>query len=117
MASQIDPGVAAALEHFSKFDDNRRSIDVAFVLFSAALVFLMQAGFAMLTVGSIRTKNAKNVLLKNVFDACVGALAYFLFGWGLAFGPDGNAFAGWGQVCLVFSCVQACVSGSLHGIS
>lgn len=117
MASQRDPDVATALEHFSKFDDNRRSIDVAFILISAALVFLTQAGFAMLTVGSIRTKNAKNVLLKNILDACVGTLAFFLFGWSLAFGPDGNAFFGWGQVCLLFSCVQACVSGALYGLS
>lgn len=40
-------------------------------------------------------------LLFSQLDACVGALAYFLFGWGLAFGPDGNSFAGWGQVRLL----------------
>lgn len=51
---------------FARFHDLTRSLDVSFVLLSASFVFAMQIGFAMLTVGSIRTKNAKNVLLKNV---------------------------------------------------
>eukprot|EP00171_Calliarthron_tuberculosum_P013148 IDg13148t1 len=36
-----------------------------------------ELGFAMLTAGSVRTKNTKNVLLKNLLDACVGSIAYF----------------------------------------
>lgn len=61
------------------------SLDVLFVLISAYLVFFMQAGFAMLTAGSVRTKNTKNVLLKNMLDACVGSLAYFVFGYAFAY--------------------------------
>jgi ammonia channel protein AmtB len=68
------------------------SLDQAFVLLSGYLVFMMQAGFAMLTAGSVRTKNTKNVLLKNVLDACVGALAYFIFGFAFAYGPGGNKY-------------------------
>jgi ammonia channel protein AmtB len=68
------------------------SLDQAFVLLSGYLVFMMQAGFAMLTAGSVRTKNTKNVLLKNVLDACVGAIAYFLFGYAFAYGPGGNKY-------------------------
>lgn len=67
---------------------NSNSLNVFFVLVSGYLVFLMQAGFAMLTAGSVRTKNTKNVLLKNVLDACVGAVAYFLFGWAFAYGSN-----------------------------
>lgn len=74
--------------------------DVVFVLFSGYLVFLMQAGFAMLTAGSVRTKNTKNVLLKNVLDACVGAMAYYLFGWAFAYGPESNGFISWGNFAL-----------------
>ncbi|KAI0566183.1 Ammonium Transporter [Gracilaria domingensis] len=73
-----------------------------FVLFSGYLVFLMQCGFAMLTAGSVRTKNTKNVLLKNVLDACVGAIAFYIFGWAFAYGPGGNAqgFIGAGNFAL-----------------
>ena len=61
----------------------------------------MQAGFAMLCAGSVRSKNTKNILLKNVLDACVGAIAWFLFGYGFAFGSrtgtGPNAFIGSGN--------------------
>lgn len=78
------------------------SVDVFFVLVSAYLVFLMQTGFAMLTAGSVRSKNTKNVLLKNVLDACVGAVTYFIFGWAFAYGENSSApgFIGSGQFAL-----------------
>ena len=60
------------------------SSDNQFLLSSAYLVFFMQAGFAMLCAGSVRSKNTKNILIKNVLDACVGALAFFIFGYGFA---------------------------------
>ena len=75
-----------------------------FLLSSAYLVFLMQAGFAMLCAGSVRTKNTKNILIKNVLDACVGAIAWFLFGYGFAFGKtEGhtpNSFIGSGNFAM-----------------
>ena len=46
----------------------------------------MQAGFAMLCAGSVSSKNTKNILIKNVLDACVGAIAFFIFGYGFAYG-------------------------------
>merc|ERR1719446_571817 len=61
-------------------------------MFCACLVFLMQAGFAMLEAGSIRSKNVKNVLLKNLVDACVGAIIWYLVGYGIIGG--GNDFIG-----------------------
>jgi ammonium transporter, Amt family len=76
------------------------SVDVFFLLFSGYLVFMMQAGFAMLTAGSVRSKNTKNVLLKNMLDASAGVLAYFLFGWAFAYGPGHNKFIGWGNFAL-----------------
>ncbi|KAJ8906725.1 hypothetical protein NDN08_003214 [Rhodosorus marinus] len=62
------------------------ALDTMFVLFSGYLVFMMQNGFAMLTAGSVRTKNTKNVLLKNLLDACVGAMGYWIFGYAFAYG-------------------------------
>ena len=56
----------------------------------------MQAGFAMLCAGSVRQKNAKNIMLKNLLDACGGALGFFSLGYGIAYGGDqsGLTFAG-----------------------
>lgn len=73
-------------------DATNESMNTMFVLFSGYLVFLMQTGFAMLTAGSVRTKNVKNVLIKNVLDACVGVIAYWLFGFAFAYGETGNGF-------------------------
>lgn len=103
-AGSLLPGVVAdeIVSLRSDLSDANLSADVMFVLVSGYLVFLMQAGFAMLTAGSVRSKNTKNVLLKNVLDACVGSLAYFLFGWAFAYGPGGSArsFIGSGNYAL-----------------
>eukprot|EP00189_Rhodosorus_marinus_P014086 CAMPEP_0184738036 /NCGR_PEP_ID=MMETSP0315-20130426/777_1 /TAXON_ID=101924 /ORGANISM="Rhodosorus marinus, Strain UTEX LB 2760" /LENGTH=480 /DNA_ID=CAMNT_0027205571 /DNA_START=159 /DNA_END=1601 /DNA_ORIENTATION=- len=69
-----------------------------FVLFSGYLVFMMQNGFAMLTAGSVRTKNTKNVLLKNLLDACVGAMGYWIFGYAFAYGNPINPDTGEAEV-------------------
>jgi len=68
-------------------------LDVFFLLFAGALVFLMQAGFAMLCAGSVRQKNVKNIMLKNLLDACGGAIGFYTLGYGFAYG-SGNTFIG-----------------------
>ncbi len=94
-------GVQAALTTASEtLEDHATAADKMYVLISGFMVFLMQSGFAMLTAGSVRSKNAKNVLIKNLLDACVGALAYFLFGYNFAYGADGNPFIGHGEFAL-----------------
>lgn len=65
------------------------SINTIYLLFSAYLVFVMQLGFAMLCAGSVRAKNAMNIMLTNVVDAVVGSISYYLFGFAFAFG-DGT---------------------------
>uniref|UniRef100_A0A803LXB8 Ammonium transporter n=1 Tax=Chenopodium quinoa TaxID=63459 RepID=A0A803LXB8_CHEQI len=72
------------------------SINAIYLLFSAYLVFVMQLGFAMLCAGSVRAKNALNIMLTNVVDAVVGSLSYYLFGFAFAFGtgPGSNPFIG-----------------------
>jgi len=66
-------------------------VNVFFLLFAGALVFMMQAGFAMLCAGSVRQKNVKNILLKNLLDACGGALGFWSIGFALAYGDkDGD---------------------------
>jgi len=61
------------------------SIDTFYLLYSGALVFFMQAGFGVLEAGSVRTKNTRNILLKNLLDACVGAVIWLLWGHGTAY--------------------------------
>ncbi|KMT05081.1 hypothetical protein BVRB_7g172350 [Beta vulgaris subsp. vulgaris] len=72
------------------------SINTIYLLFSAYLVFVMQLGFAMLCAGSVRAKNAMNILLTNVVDAVVGSISYYLFGFAFAFGTGSgsNPFIG-----------------------
>lgn len=72
------------------------SINTVYLLFSAYLVFIMQLGFAMLCAGSVRAKNAMNIMLTNVVDAVVGTVSYYLFGFAFAFGggSSSNPFIG-----------------------
>ena len=64
------------------------------VLLGAALVFFMQAGFAMCEAGFTRAKNTGNILMKNLMDFCIGTPLYWLFGFGIMFGT-GTAVFGW----------------------
>mmetsp|Transcript_2810 Transcript_2810/g.8576 ORF Transcript_2810/g.8576 Transcript_2810/m.8576 type:complete len:508 (-) Transcript_2810:164-1687(-) len=84
----------AVLSHRGELEEVHFVNTTLFILFSGYLVFFMQCGFAMLTAGSVRTKNTKNVLLKNLLDACVGAIGYYLFGYAFAYGNDSNPFIG-----------------------
>ncbi|RME79116.1 MAG: ammonium transporter [Chloroflexi bacterium] len=63
-------------------------IDVIWLLLAAFLVFFMQAGFAMVESGFSRSKNAANLLLKNLMDFAVGSLLYFAIGFGLMYGAS-----------------------------
>lgn len=57
-------------------------------LIGAALVFWMQAGFAMVEAGFTRAKNAGNILMKNLMDFCIGTVVFILIGFGLLLGED-----------------------------
>ena len=57
-------------------------------LIGAALVFWMQAGFAMVECGFARAKNAGNIIMKNLMDFCIGTVVFILIGFGLFLGED-----------------------------
>ena len=57
-------------------------------LIGAALVFWMQAGFAMVEAGFTRAKNTGNILMKNLMDFCIGCVVFILLGFGLLLGED-----------------------------
>ncbi|MCR5214942.1 MAG: ammonium transporter [Eubacterium sp.] len=63
-------------------------------LIGAALVFWMQAGFAMVEAGFARAKNAGNILMKNLMDFCIGCCVFILIGFSLLLGEDLMGFIG-----------------------
>jgi len=69
-------------------------LDTMWLLIGMLLVFLMQTGFAMLEVGSVDVKNTRNILLKNVLDASIGAIIWWLLGFGFAMGDAPSRFIG-----------------------
>lgn len=68
--------------------------DIAWVVMASALVFFMQAGFALLEGGQARAKNSINVIMKNYADMCFGVLAYWAVGFGLMFGVSHLGWVG-----------------------
>ena len=68
------------------------SVDTMWVLIAAALVFFMQAGFAMVETGFTRAKNAANIIMKNLMDFCIGSVAFWVIGFGIMFG---TSLGGW----------------------
>ncbi|MEM1054413.1 MAG: ammonium transporter [Bacteroidota bacterium] len=70
------------------------NLDYVWIAVCAALVFLMQAGFALLETGLTRAKNAANIIMKNVMDASAGVVVFFLVGFGLMFGTSAGGWFG-----------------------
>ncbi|NLD38601.1 MAG: ammonium transporter [Desulfatiglans sp.] len=68
--------------------------DYVWTLIAAALVFFMQAGFAMVETGMTRAKNAINIMMKNLMDFSLGSLAYWAIGFGLMFGVSATGWIG-----------------------
>lgn len=70
------------------------ALNTTWVVIAAALVFFMQAGFALLESGMSRSKNSVNVMMKNYLDACLGTLVFWLVGFGLMFGHNSSGWVG-----------------------
>ncbi len=76
---------ADILEMFKALDGE---IFAVWFLIGAALVFWMQAGFAMCEAGFTRAKNAGNIIMKNLMDFCIGTVMWFICGASLMLGPN-----------------------------
>ncbi|HEY0634034.1 MAG TPA: ammonium transporter [Gammaproteobacteria bacterium] len=99
--------------------------DVLFVLLGAIMVLAMHAGFAFLEVGTVRRKNQVNALVKILADFAVSTLAYFLIGYGVAYGvhffsgaQNLAALNGYGLVKFFFlltfaAAIPAIISGGI----
>ncbi len=70
------------------------NLNIVWTLVAATLVFLMQAGFALVETGFTRAKNAVNIIMKNLLDFSVGSIAFFLVGFGLMFGATTTGWFG-----------------------
>ena len=75
-------------------ESNAIAIDTVWLIVAAVLVFLMQAGFAMVETGFTRSKNAGNIIMKNTMDFAAGSLIYWMIGFGLMFGVDSMGLIG-----------------------
>ena len=69
-------------------------LNTMWVLVATALVFFMQAGFAMVETGFTRAKNAGNIIMKNLMDFAIGTPLYWLLGFGIMFGGSGLLVGG-----------------------
>ncbi|HEX4997392.1 MAG TPA: ammonium transporter [Terriglobia bacterium] len=109
-------------------DAVQKNADIVWTIICAALVFFMQAGFAMVESGFTRAKNAGNIMMKNLMDFCIGGLAYWAIGFGLMFGlsngftggslfffsPDNGGIDGqWGYTFWVFQVVFAATAATI----
>ena len=81
-----------SLERNFSMDTN--ALNVVWMVLCAIIVFFMQAGFAMLESGLVRSKNAVNVIMKNYIDMSIGSLGFFAVGFGLMFGVNQTGFFG-----------------------
>lgn len=90
-AEDAPPTVAGNAEAIAAVQTNA---DFLWTLAAAFLVFFMQAGFAMVEAGFTRAKNAVNIIMKNLMDMSIGAMAYWAIGFGIMFGVSQTGWFG-----------------------
>jgi len=69
-------------------DSGLRGADLVWVMTGTALVFFMQAGFAVVEAGLTRVKNTGNIIMKNLMDFCLGTIVFWVLGYSLMHGKD-----------------------------
>jgi ammonium transporter, Amt family len=89
VATPLSPNDLIEIKQILK-QDYQPVLDTIWVLFSAFLVFFMNAGFAMLEAGFCRVKNTVNILAKNLIVFALTTVAFWAIGFGLMFGFGGN---------------------------
>jgi len=101
MISLISISYALAGDEPPTAESNKTAIDLVqthanylWTLVAAALVFFMQAGFAMVESGFTRAKNAVNIMMKNLMDFSAGTLAFWAIGFGIMFGASSTGWFG-----------------------
>jgi len=90
-AEESVPTIAGNAEAIAAVQTNT---DFIWTLLAAFLVFFMQAGFAMVEAGFTRAKNAVNIIMKNLMDMSLGAIAYWAIGFAIMFGVSKTGWFG-----------------------
>ena len=90
-AEEALPTIAGNAEAIQTVQTNA---DFLWTLVAAFLVFFMQAGFAMVEAGFTRAKNAANIIMKNLMDMSIGAVAYWAIGFAIMFGVSKTGWFG-----------------------
>lgn len=115
----------AALEDTPLGNTGGYPVNYVWIVIASALVFFMQAGFALVESGFTRSKNAVNILMKNMLDFCMGTVAFWLMGFALMFGETNGVFGytgfmlsgyehdTWTYAFLLFQTVFAATSATI----
>lgn len=80
-------------EYTELFSEQIFAINTVWVALCAALIFFMEAGFALLEAGFVRAKNAMSIIAKVIIDITFGGIAFFVVGFGVAYGVSNGWFA------------------------
>lgn len=81
----------------AKLEMLQENLDAFYLIMMSIVIFLMQCGFAFLEVGCVRSKNTINILIKNMFDCLIGALAFWATGYAISSGDGTNPVVGEGS--------------------
>ena len=95
-AKVVEPVSAGAAESVSsaEVETVQLNLNVVWMVVAGALVFLMQAGFALVELGFSRAKNSINILMKNFLDFSLATIVFLFLGFGLMFGTSWNGWVG-----------------------
>ena len=94
LAAVLLSATPAVAQELPPAEYNAALLTSLWLIVAGCLVFLMQAGFALVEAGLTRAKNIGNIMAKNLADMAVGALAFWAVGFGFAFGSDGGSLIG-----------------------
>ena len=94
LAAVLLSATPAVAQELTPAEYNAALLTSLWLIVAGCLVFLMQAGFALVEAGLTRAKNIGNIMAKNLADMAVGALAFWAVGFGFAFGSDGGSLIG-----------------------
>ena len=103
LSDLLEDNISATTESYSllesttqeaiSLEELRLSVDTFFLLINSFIIFLLQAGFAFLEAGSVRSKNTSSILIKNILNCLVAGLWFWVCGYMIA-SSEGNAFMG-----------------------